>query len=161
VTSAPPSNDHETLFKICLSYIVSDFDCFAETSVAVVPSVEAPSEGGVAPLSVDSSGLKYLYQKVIQVVISSAATLLVMVGMESASVTLQASEETAPVLESAAESASTPPVYVPAHVVEAINTAPPVSATITHVDTTTPIVAFIALRLLVWSLPWRLLLWQF
>ena len=63
-----------------MSHIVSDFDCFRETSVVAAPTIKAPSESVIAPPLVDLSGLNYLYHKVLQFKTSSAYELLMMAG---------------------------------------------------------------------------------
>jgi len=102
MTFAPQGNENKILFSVCLPHIVSDFDCFAETSVAAALSIKAPSESVIDPPSVDPWGLNYLYHKVLQFKTSSVSELLMTAGVGSAPIMLL-SKITMPVLEPATE----------------------------------------------------------
>jgi len=108
ITSASPGNDHNKLFSDCYSYIVFDFNNFAETTVATAPSAEAPREGVIVFSVVDLVELDYLYHSAIQDQISLVAELLVTVGMESAPSTLPVSEQIESMHEPIVEKASIP-----------------------------------------------------
>ena len=65
VIPVPPGDDRNTSFSDHFSYIVANFNDFAETLALTVLTVGSFQEEAVIPPVLDPVGLDYLYQNII------------------------------------------------------------------------------------------------
>ena len=125
MTSVLPGNDHNISLSDHFSYIVSDFNDFAETPAITAPCIGMSHEEAVVPPVLDLVELGYLYISVILHQTSSVAEPSVKVGMESAPSVSPVSEQIEfvpePIMETSLTSVGS---SVPASAVLVVTTSP-------------------------------------